>query len=281
MTLHPDLQKLLDYALQDGEISEKQKEILYKKANELGQDIDLLEMVIEGELQKLNKKNRSEKQTNFACPNCGSSIPKSSIKCSFCGFEISKSTITGGSYIEKLQRELYELETKFADNSSKLTAGQLFMNGGDSFGTKLTAAKVSVISSFSLPNDKEQLIEMFYFCDSNFDTFYSASKTLNATIRQNNSSIASAWSGKAKMAYNKLKRFAAEDDEIKSLIEEYKNRYHVEAKDMKKSVTINQGKGKSVLFGLNKNGVTLGIVLLLFCFPLCWLPFVIPRFKGE
>lgn len=86
------------------------------------------------------------------------------------------------------------------------------------------------------------------------------------------------------MAYNKLKRYAKEDDEVKELIENYKNKYHVDAKDMKQAIinkAQNQGNGKSVLFGLNQNGVILGVVLLLFCFPLCWLPFVLPKFKGE
>lgn len=109
--LHSDLQKLLDYALQDGELSEKEKEILHKKAIELGQDIDVLEMVIEGELQKISKSKIDEKQKSQTCPNCGNSIPTSAIKCSFCGFEVSKSKITGDKYIEKLQKALEDINT--------------------------------------------------------------------------------------------------------------------------------------------------------------------------
>ena len=278
--IHPDLQKLLDYALQDGEISEKERELLHKKANELGEDIDVLEMVIEGELQKLKKSNEPEKQTNFACPNCGASIPKSSIKCSFCNFEISRTSLTGSVFIEKLQNQLEELNKlqgiEEANDKYGMKGGSVAMN----YATK----KATTISTFNMPNDKESLLEFFHFCDSNADACSNTNVFSGGIQAHLNKSLHPAWSGKAKLAYSKLKRFANEDDEIKALIEEYKIKYHVDAKDMKQASINkqqNQGNGKSVLFGLNQNGVILGVVLLLLCFPLCWLPFVIPQFKGE
>lgn len=275
--LHPDLQKLLNYALQDGEISNKERELLHKKANDLGEDIDLLEMVIEGELQKLKKSNEPEKQTNFACPNCGSSIPKSSIKCGFCGFEISKTTLTGEKYIEKLSQQLHEInvwQSEAEEKHNSWTASTI---------PAIDAAskKASLISVFAMPNDKENLLELFYFCDNNADATSKLSRVFGSdTSGLINNHLHPAWAGKAKMAYNKLKRFANEDDEIKALIDEYKIKYNVAAEDMKQS-RINKGNGKSILFGLNQQGVILFIVLLLLCFPLCWLPFVITNLKGE
>ena len=144
--LHPDLQKLLDYAFQDGEISDKERELLHQKATELGEDINLLEMVIEGELQKLKKSNKPEKQTNFACPNCGSSIPKNSIKCGFCGFEISKKNITGGNIISDLSERLSEIDKQEAETNYS------FFNPYD---PAISAQKKAVIiSTFNMPNDK-------------------------------------------------------------------------------------------------------------------------------
>jgi hypothetical protein len=40
-------------------------------------------------------------------------------------------------------------------------------------------------------------------------------------------------------------------------------------------------EGKEVLWGLNKNGVILLIVLILLCLPLCWLPWVISSMKAA
>jgi hypothetical protein len=206
---------------------------------------------------------------NQQCPNCGSSIPKSAIKCGFCGFEISKKEITGAKQVEQLQNALAVINNQ---QSSFL---------GDLDGSRSNQKRASIISTFSLPNDKENLLELFYFCDSNADAYSNLKQFGNPQIHTNRI-LHPAWSSKALMAYNKLKRFANEDDEIKELINTYKNKYHINASDMKQaSIHQNHGNGKGVLFGLNKNGVILGVVLLLLCFPLCWLPFVMPQFKGE
>lgn len=39
--------------------------------------------------------------------------------------------------------------------------------------------------------------------------------------------------------------------------------------------------GKAVFAGLNQNGLIVFIILILFCIPLCWLPWVIDGLKGE
>ena len=67
--IHPELQKLLDYALQSGELTQNHKDLIFRKAQELGQDLVSLEMVIESELQKIKKQSAPEKQTNFSCPS--------------------------------------------------------------------------------------------------------------------------------------------------------------------------------------------------------------------
>jgi len=39
--------------------------------------------------------------------------------------------------------------------------------------------------------------------------------------------------------------------------------------------------GKEVFLGLNQQGVILFIVLVIVCLPLCWLPWVIEKFKSA
>jgi hypothetical protein len=277
--LHPDLQKLLDYALQDGELSEKEREILHKKALELGEDTDVLEMVIEGALQKINKNIKEEKQKDFACPNCGSSIPSSSIKCKFCGFEISKKTVTGKNFLDALNKQLEEINKRQAEAE---LADKWGLKGPLAAGVSAAQQKASIISTFSMPNDKENLLEFFYFCDSNYDSHSNTwgFGTININA-QANKILGPAWAGKAKLAYNKLKRFENEDEEIKELLENYKKKYYQAASDLKAaSIITNQGKGKAVLMGLNQTGVILFFALLVLCFPTCWLPFVIPACKA-
>lgn len=44
---------------------------------------------------------------------------------------------------------------------------------------------------------------------------------------------------------------------------------------------IRMPQGKAVLAGLNQNGLIVFIILLLFCLPLCWIPWVVDSLKGE
>jgi len=39
-------------------------------------------------------------------------------------------------------------------------------------------------------------------------------------------------------------------------------------------------KGKAVFIGLNQTGLIAFILLLFFCFPLCWIPFIVDSCKG-
>ncbi|MDP6958643.1 MAG: hypothetical protein QF645_07490 [Planctomycetota bacterium] len=40
-------------------------------------------------------------------------------------------------------------------------------------------------------------------------------------------------------------------------------------------------QGKEVFIGLNQNGFILFLVLLFFCLPLCWIPFLIDSMKAA
>ena len=277
--LHPDLQKLLDFALESGEVTEKHRQILHNKAISLNQDIDELEMIIEGEIKRLKKGKEGEKQKNYACPNCGSSIPSSSIKCGFCGFEISKSKVTGEDHLIKLQTALSKLDDDWS--KEKHSRGAWGGTVGDPIGLLLAQKKASVISTFTMPNDKDNLLEFFLFCDNNAAAYSNLSKFNNWSLPFNQI-LYPAWAGKAKLGYNKLMRFATEDDEIRELIEKYKKKYHQDASDLKAvSINTSQGNGKAVLMGLNQTGVILFFALLFICFPTCWLPFIIPSCKAN
>ena len=40
-------------------------------------------------------------------------------------------------------------------------------------------------------------------------------------------------------------------------------------------------QGQEVFLGLNQTGVIVFILLLAFCFPLCWIPFLIDSMKAD
>ena len=91
------IENLINFALADGELTEKEKQILIKKAEEAGIDLDEFEMVLDAKLfekQQSNKKaethvSTAPKSDKFGdvkkCPACGAIIQSFQTKCSDCG----------------------------------------------------------------------------------------------------------------------------------------------------------------------------------------------------
>lgn len=48
--MHPEIDKLIDLALADGQITEKERNVTLKKAAELGVDADEVEMILGGKM---------------------------------------------------------------------------------------------------------------------------------------------------------------------------------------------------------------------------------------
>ncbi len=90
------LEQLIDAALADGELTEKEKQILFKKAQAMGVDLDEFEMVLDARLVKL-KKAEAEKAASSApksnklgdvkkCPACGAMVQSYQGVCPECGY---------------------------------------------------------------------------------------------------------------------------------------------------------------------------------------------------
>jgi len=60
--MHAEIIKLVDIALNDGVLTDKEREILLRKANSLGLDLDEFEMYLENRLGKLNKVQQKDQE---------------------------------------------------------------------------------------------------------------------------------------------------------------------------------------------------------------------------
>ena len=88
-----ELEKLIDYALTDGVLTEKEKQVLFKKAETIGVDLDEFEMVLEARLfEKQKKAQLNETNTGVApqsnkfgdvkkCPVCGGIVQSFQTQC--------------------------------------------------------------------------------------------------------------------------------------------------------------------------------------------------------
>ena len=131
--MHPEIEKLIDLALANGEVTEKERNVILKKARELGIDEDEVEMVLDGKLHQLeaSKPKQKEKAGNIkTCPACGASVKAFQIKCEDCGHEFRQT---------QSSINIKELQQKITKATSKDRPG--------------------IIQSFPIPTNKEDIIE--------------------------------------------------------------------------------------------------------------------------
>ena len=94
-----NLENLIDAALADGVLTEKEKQILFKRAESMGIDLDEFEMVLNARLVTLKEKEQSTKTAQKSapqsekfgdirkCPACGSLLQSFQTSCPDCGYE--------------------------------------------------------------------------------------------------------------------------------------------------------------------------------------------------
>lgn len=176
--MHPEIEKLIDLALADGQITEKERNVILKKAAELGVNADEVEMTLNGRLHQLDasKPKQKEKVGNIkTCPACGAIIKAFQITCDDCGHELSgtKANVT----ITKLLEELKNSKEKKHE---------------------------SIINNYPIPINKEDLFEFLQVSCSQ------ASAGSNELIKD-------AWLKKSKETLLKSKLAFASDDKYKLL----------------------------------------------------------------
>jgi len=113
--MNSEIEKLIDIALVDGEITDKERSVILKKAEKLGEDPDEVEMILDGRLQlKFSSKKI------IKCPNCGQEENGISQVCSSCGFVLKEKVLGDNSkglnekinYLENLLIEIKSIERK-------------------------------------------------------------------------------------------------------------------------------------------------------------------------
>jgi uncharacterized protein YfcZ (UPF0381/DUF406 family) len=168
--MNPEIENLISMALADGEVTEKERGIILRKAEALGLDQDEVEMILDGKiaLQKkefdnsqLSKENLSNKAGSIKkCPSCGSSVQSFATKCSDCGHEFSN--IGSANSIKELINQLEQAEEKARNAKSEggFIGGMMAMIDGETaLEKKIYDAKANVISTFPIPNTKEDILE--------------------------------------------------------------------------------------------------------------------------
>ena len=150
-----ELEELIEGALADGVITDKERAVLHKKAESEGVDPDELDMVLDGRLAKKKsqipippKPVESTKMGNvMKCPNCGEPYQPGAYKCPTCGhvfqnIEANRSSVRLAAGIQRMM-----------DRAK-----------GKELTEKEVAQICSYIKNFPIPTTKDDILEFMLLC---------------------------------------------------------------------------------------------------------------------
>lgn len=198
----PRMERLIDAALADGVLTEKEKQVLFKRAEAMGYDLDEFEMVLDA---KLYDKTHSQQQQTVQtaapksdkygdvrkCPNCGAIVETYTAICPSCGYAFHN--VGNVSSFEALSRKLEELDRQ--------KGGGLFSVFKDE---SIDNRRCEVISNFPVPTTKDDILEFL----SMAIPLSGKRGFLNPT-----SYLENAWYNKCKQVITKA-RFALREDKV-------------------------------------------------------------------
>ena len=187
MLYNEKIEALISAALADGVLTEKEKQILFKKAQAEGIDLDEFEMVLDARIVELEKaekqkaeakaKESAPKSTKYGdvrkCPVCGAMVPALAGVCPECGYEFSGVDANLSSKkladLILLENEKFDKILKDKLSELKVEAKERLLNK-EEVGVKeyylekdLQKKRLSnlhtIITTFPIPNTKADLFE--------------------------------------------------------------------------------------------------------------------------
>lgn len=163
----PQLEKLINMALVDGEITDKERQVLIRRAEAEGVDPDEFEMELEARLYMRQQQNptpdapkptATEEQParkSNKCPACGAMVPAFTTKCPECGVDLHNTAAAHS--VSRLFEMLNEVDAKFAQTKSTSILDELFTL--ESPAEKATRQKKTIVQNFPVPTTKEDILE--------------------------------------------------------------------------------------------------------------------------
>ena len=191
--LTPELEQLIQYALADGVLTDKERAVLMKKAEAAGADLDEFEMILEAKVHEA-KKAAAPKASNKEgevrkCPHCGSPVSSFRSTCQECGHEFRNTTAVRSAtdLFERLQalemekaselsrheesknqqlQTLARLHNSYTNKDASVQDKErkdllLTLEKGDALiEKKFLQSKITLIKHYAVPNTKEDLLEI-------------------------------------------------------------------------------------------------------------------------
>lgn len=159
-----ELESVIEAALADGVLTDKEREVLHRRAAAEGVDPDELDVVIDGRLAKMKREEDwlrptppevSDKYGDVKkCPRCGEPVEPMAVKCSACGYEFRNVEALNSS--QRLADKLEAIDEFYRGKT--ITDSTLF-GKFDMTESRIVNEKSSIIKNFPIPTTKEDLLD--------------------------------------------------------------------------------------------------------------------------
>lgn len=159
-----ELEEIIDAALSDGVLTDKNRALVHKRGLAEGVDLDELDLVLNGRLAKMKNPKPAypiSQPTSqklgivVKCPSCGAQVIGGSAICPECGYTFSN--VAANSSVEKLQERIDNFNKRQEERSDNRSVAS---NIGRAFGMVNTIKnKMDIISTFPVPNTRADLLD--------------------------------------------------------------------------------------------------------------------------
>ena len=229
----PQLEELMRMAVADGVLTDKERMVLYKRAQAEGVDLDEFEIILEGRLAEAQRATMSTMAppppmpptpspaapaaaptTKYGdvkkCPSCGQPIEPGTIRCESCGYAFRG--VESVSSVEKFSKMMRDIEEKHANKRGGIISELL---GEISFGNSGRDKELyTAITTFPIPNSKEDLIEfILYLQPKANDKKFEMGKTMSEV------KLGKAYCQKYQECLTKANYFLQDDPQFQTLLE--------------------------------------------------------------
>ena len=173
------LEQLIDAALTDGVLTEKEKQVLFKKASAMGIDLDEFEMVLDARLLVTQRENKAKdtaapKSNKLGdvkkCPSCGAIVNAYLGACPECGyaFEGIGANSTSQNLTDKLEKIAAEWDAKITAEKKADKSDIKHYNRIWEFSKDKEQALADAIRTTTIPNTKADLFEFLTMTQASF-----------------------------------------------------------------------------------------------------------------
>ncbi len=231
------LDSLITAAVADGEISDLERQVLIRNAQEEGVAMDEFVMVLEARLyeqrQALLAKQKAAAAPTPApapqpahtaprdgnevkkCPACGAPIKAIATCCPECGYDYNADN--GTSPMERLTARLTAIDNEKA--SGLVGKIHSLMGEGNTSPEKIDKKKM-IIKNFPIPSDKKGILDLFIGC---------ASQSGGSIFTSSSNPLRSAYKTKAEQILVKARIIMKDDPKLLEEINELAKKYKIKA----------------------------------------------------